>query len=257
MKIGISSLCLFKEPFEKLIKSMRKTESVKIWELVDDGLHKLNLVRVKKLKELGLKYTVHGPFADVNTAAFSNNLRRVFKRIYERSLNYAYRLSSEVWVLHAGIRTGLNFFFPEDIWSKNREFIKFLADRAEDYGIMIAIENLINGGLIRTASEVIRLLREINSQNLAICLDIGHLNVINRGKIINDVKRLIDNVIELHVHDNDGKTDQHLRVGSGGVRWEKIFEYLRRRDYNGYIIIENYSLSDSLASLKEVLRLTG
>jgi len=45
-------------------------------------------------------------------------------------------------------------------------------------------------------------------------------------------------LIHVHVHDNRGVHDDHLPPGSGTIQWAKVFEGLRRADYEGHLMLE-------------------
>ena len=75
-------------------------------------------------------------------------------------------------------------------------------------------------------------------------LDVAHLFV-SSGNGIETMKDLLEKVgnklVHLHVHDNDGKDDQHLPIGAGRIDWEKVVKILKDAGYNDTITIELHS----------------
>ena len=72
-----------------------------------------------------------------------------------------------------------------------------------------------------------------------LCLDTGHLNLmkIPFKKYVQILGRRIKC---LHVHDNDGTTDQHLAPYTGSVRWDDFCEALAEIGYDGDLSFETY-----------------
>ena len=99
------------------------------------------------------------------------------------------------------------------------------------------------------------------------CLDMGHANLC--GATRNDFIRYLDGlalevpIVHLHVHENYGDADSHLPLFTGpagvddaGVR--AFLERLRRRDYRGAMILEQWPnpprfLVEAAARLWELL----
>lgn len=241
---------MFKRPFEYVLNIISKKE-IDLWEIVDEGLHSLNNERVKLLNELGLEYTVHSRFSDINIAALMEDLREAFFKILINSLNNAYRLNSKVFVLHAGFHSPLGYFFPDKELKRNIEFIKRLSRKAEELGVVIAVENCIADSLVKKIEDLERLISEVNSENLKVCLDIGHFFIVE-GRRLDRIPRLKKHLVSMHFHDNDGKKDEHLEIGLGKIDWNKVINLLCEINYREYIIIETYSLSSSINSFRKL-----
>ena len=255
MKLGVSTLCLFKHPFEEVLKGIGKLDEVDVWEIVDEGLHKLDEKRVKQLTGLGKEYTVHARFADINTATLRSDLREVFLKMLCKSLELSYKLNSKIWVLHAGVRSSLGYLFPEEEWRNNVGFLKSLSKKAEELDMIIAVENLIAEGLIKKISDLRKLIEEVNSEYVKACIDVGHLNVLSKQDIVKQLKEVEDYIVSMHLHDNRGDFDAHLEIGSGNIKWSEIFKFLKETRYENYAIIETYGFREASRSFKIVKKL--
>jgi len=249
MKIGISSLCLLRRSLDDIIKVMIEESS--LWEVVDEGEHALDRERIRKLKETGLEFTVHGRFSDVNTATIMSDLRKAFLKIYKKSIKNAYLLDAKIWVLHAGIRSPLGFFYPELEKKKNLEFVRKLARYAYDLGVTIAVENVIEPGLIRKISEMEEFLSDIGLESVKACIDVGHFFIIEKDAF-DKISTLRDEIVLFHLHDNDGINDSHLGIGKGRINWDKLLDLISEIHFRGNLILEMYSIEDARNSLKKL-----
>lgn len=257
MKIGLSSLYLINTGFKGLEKVIEKSH-VNYWEIVDEDLVKLNVRRVNVLKELkasfNLEYSVHAPFADTNIASFNPAVKRLVLKQLEKSLDYADLLGSQLWVLHPGMRTGLAALHPGEDVKINLHSIRYLAKKAENLGISIAVENMPEPfpWLLKKVAEFEQLFQELSEGNVGIALDLGHANT--AGQISAFFEGLSDQIIHIHVSDNDGTFDYHQPIGKGNIDWGKVVETLVKKRFKGFVIVE--TIDDPLSDLKKLSELT-
>ena len=61
---------------------------------------------------------------------------------------------------------------------------------------------------------------------LGLVLDTGHahLNLWNIPEVIHTTK---DDLLAIHINDNDGMTDIHLAIGDGTIDWPPVFNALK------------------------------
>lgn len=72
---------------------------------------------------------------------------------------------------------------------------------------------------------------------MAVCLDTGHSNVLGISPA--DALRELGNSIKtLHVHDNDGRGDQHAAPFYGSIDWEDFRSVLKNIDESVVLSIE-------------------
>ena len=71
------------------------------------------------------------------------------------------------------------------------------------------------------------------------CLDIGHVTAYNENHKPEDAIRLLgDKIKVLHVHDNKGKTDQHLFPQYGMINWTEVAKALKEIGFKGVFSLE-------------------
>lgn len=217
---------------------------------------KLNLI-LDSLSVYELSSTVHAPYfapdpnypgaLQVDTASMG---RREFSLMNE-SIALANRIGSGVVVLHPG-RMGQD---REKAFSSMVENLCVLASTAEDYGVMLGLENKEGTdpcNLCCEADELVCAIEAVNSGNLNATFDIGHANLSCGGdpqKLRSFVETLKEHIVHLHLHDNGGKWtetydgDEHMAPGKGCVDFS-VLKMLS--GYRGVYNLEVFSLDDVL-----------
>ena len=154
-------------------------------------------------------------------------------------------LGAECFVIHAIMPYGMNSpENPERMRDINAAFMGRLAEEAKEYGVKhICVENLPFPALpINHTPQCLdfakRMNKETNSDIFKVCLDTGHSNFC--GEKPADAVRLLgkEYLGALHVHDNNGKADQHLRPGFGNIDWEDFSDALAEIGFEGCVSFE-------------------
>lgn len=206
------------------------------------------------------------PFV-LNLASPDAEIRRRSMDLAKRALKVSEAIRAPMYSIHAGFVTdpigfdGSSFELPtpvhnsevEAALTRYIEAIATLAGFATRIGVELLIENnvcpphLAGKLLLQTPEEFIVLFERLNCSNVGILLDTGHLNVsattlgFDREAFM-DVHR--NRIRGLHLHDNDGNSDQHLPPDPKS--W--LFQGLRRiSGIDGIPIIVEARFSDEHA----------
>jgi len=144
-------------------------------------------------------------------------------------------------VLHGGISVFSGNPLTEDeagiiteVWSK-------VADYAKEKGVNIGIEpiNRYESYVCNTAENVLKLIEKTGKENLFLHLDTFHMNIEENNfydPIILAGKKL------KHIH----ITESHRgMLGEGNVNWNELFKALNKIDFEGNLVLENFSSSIS------------
>ncbi len=256
-KIGLSMLYTLSEPFAKMIKELSKTQTAYV-EIVDEGNHTLNRARVAKLNEIAklfsLKFSVHAPFADLNTASLSKPILRASMKRLKQSMQYAADLDAYLWVFHPGNKSGISAFYREADWKQNETSIAELNDAAKSLGVRIAMENLPGkyNFLMKTPDNFQRFYKETGLDGIGIVLDTGHANLENQIQPF--LKEAPEKIAHIHVSDNHGVIDEHLGVGHGKIDWQQFAENLKVTGFSGTVLVESvFDVQETRARLKALL----
>lgn len=142
-------------------------------------------------------------------------------------------------VLHGGI----GVFTGKPLTENEKEIIvevwSNVADYAQTRNVDIAIEpiNRYESYVCNTADNVLELIKETRKNNLFVHLDTFHMNIEENNfydPIIKSGKRL------KHIH----VTESHRgMLGEGNVNWEAFFSALKAINFEGNLVLENFSSS--------------
>ena len=138
-----------------------------------------------------------------------------------------------------------------------------LLKKARYYNVPLAIEN------IDASIELFEKVMSIKDDYLKFCYDSGHNNVFHKG--YDFLEKYGDRLIALHLHDNDGNSDQHTLNKYGTINWDDIakklakcpevnidYELLQYKKYNELskeeVLKECYKQGEKLKKLIEEYR---
>jgi sugar phosphate isomerase/epimerase len=133
------------------------------------------------------------------------------------------------------VRIPPNFSW-RSFWRMLVEVIKRCSFVARDHGLLLSIEPRI-GETISNSDAMLRLLDEVNEDNLGAVLDTGHLHAA-KELIPLSIEKLGEKILYVHISDNDGRDNYHWSPGKGTIDWESVFEGLKRHRFKGYIAID-------------------
>ncbi len=133
----------------------------------------------------------------------------------------------------------------EVLKQQNYEFYKSLIPYCEKYGVTVAVENMwqnnkVNKVIIDSTCsrgpEFCEYVDMLDSKWITACLDLGHCGLVGQ-KAENMIRALgHDRLGALHVHDNDGRCDNHVEPMSPfltTIDWEAVCKALAEIDYKG------------------------
>ena len=128
---------------------------------------------------------------------------------------------------------------------------------AKEYGVMICLENvfsrtftkrLVVGGCgdPKVAARYVDDLNALAGEKLfGFCFDTGHAHVC-RVDIKEALITLGERVEALHIHDNNGISDQHYAPYMGSIDWNDFMEGLKAIRYKGPISFETYNATNKI-----------
>lgn len=192
-------------------------------------INKINLLPSKS-------FTIHAPFNDLNPASSDRyiyditmlrhvQLRRIVQEIkplrvvvhpgYE---DWRYNFNSDKWVNGAKVFfKDLLLIFPETVF---------------------AIENVFE----KNPDNLTELVKIIESDYFGICLDIGHFNLFSKISFKEWWNKIKDSIKHIHIHDNNGKRDQHIPPGRGVINWVEFLEVIKDKELT--YTFEMHSIDD-------------
>jgi len=150
---------------------------------------------------------VHGACIDLNPGSADPKIRRLTRERYLQSLEIAERLGAAYLVLHSQVNPAIRDDATRarrierqlPIWGE-------LVERAQASGLTIVVENVYETHY----RDIVQLVERIGSSRVKICLDVGHVKVHSALPIGDWIYGCADFLAYVHLHDNDGRLDQHL-----------------------------------------------
>ncbi|SEW19313.1 D-psicose/D-tagatose/L-ribulose 3-epimerase [Chryseobacterium wanjuense] len=166
---------------------------------------------------------------------------KVAENLMKQAINKTSELETDFLggVLHGGIGV-----FSGNILTENEEEIitevwSNVADYAKEKGVNIGIEpiNRYETYVCNTAENVLDLISKTGKDNLFLHLDTFHMNIEENN--FYDPIILAGNKLK-HLH----MTDSHRgMLGEGTVNWNELFKALKEINFEGNLVLENFSSS--------------
>ena len=222
------------------------------WEifeiLPDAGL----LERAKELsRATGVGISVHLPFVDLNLASLVPSARKNAVERVKRALEEAAGLDAICGVLHTGQNA---LYHALAVSYAEKALAKSFAEFSEV--VPVAVENLAlsKQDLIRGPEALRDLTENAGFHN---CLDFGHAYVEagrtgEKGLTERYFEVLGERIIHLHVHSNDGVTDQHRPLSEGTLPYHRYANFLR--GFSGTVCLEVTGGAEGVRSSATYLR---
>lgn len=134
-----------------------------------------------------------------------------------------------------------------------RNFVKSMKELiafAEKNKVMLMLENAAESGEIASFTDFNYVLSQLPKSYVH--LDIGHAKI-NGG--MKSIRKFIINfnkrIEHVHIHDNHGKEDEHLPLGSGSIDFKNVIRQLKYIGYDKTITFEVFtSHKDAVRSRK-------
>jgi len=205
-------------------------------------------------------HSCHGPIAaeygggawrEGYTLAAADEPRR--KRAVEETaaaLNVATLVPYQVLVLHGGVPAPHGR--PEDnhLPALVRS-LEELAPVAASVGVRLAVEVIPN--VLSTAGALVDLVEsEIEAGDLGICMDVGHARLM--GDVVDAIESCSGHLITTHLHDNRGRSDDHLVPGQGVVDWDATLLAFQKVGYDGPWMFELAAAAERRPVLERAMK---
>lgn len=232
MEIGMSRASMTKEVFNEL-----KNANIKYIEisLSKENAEKMDFQEVKALAdESGVKiWSYHLPFMPFKEIDISN------PEIAQKTVEYL------KYFIENGAKIGIDKFVihasGEPIREEDRRVrmdtakksLKELAEYADSFGAIIAVENLPRTCLGRDSKDILELLSA--DSRLKSCFDTNHLLKEDSSEYI---KAVGEKIVTTHVSDYDFKDERHWLPGEGKIDWQRLYSDLKSVGFDGMWLYE-------------------
>jgi len=186
-------------------------------------------------EELGIKYVqAHLP----NCNPMDKERFDEYVNCTVRAIEVCGMLGIENAVIHTGWMDGVT---KEEYFEINYKALKPLFPAMEKNSVNVLIENSTKANMgekyfFLTGKEMKEFIEYVNHPLLHACWDLGHANI--EGHQYEDIMTLGDDLRAIHVHDNNGKGDEHVALFTGTVNMDEVINALIDSGYKGYFTLE-------------------
>lgn len=219
---------------------LANTDTCVFYKLEGEEFEKALMDLREKVNSAGIEICqTHGPWRwpprDLEEADRAERYEKMCKAIVATRI-----LGSKYFVIHPMMPFGWDKDpYPEEFWRINKEFLTKLAKVGEKNGVIVCLENMpMNKLSISTPEATLKMVKEIDSPYLRVCLDTGHAVVlgVQPGDAVRQIGK--EYLACLHVHDNNGERDLHWIPYTGVIDWNDFALALQEIGYEGVLSLE-------------------
>ena len=216
-----------------------------------DSISREDISQLKNQLDYNPSLTIHAPFMDLSPGAVDSKVRAVTMERFFHVMNIAGDLKVKAVVFHSGYEKW-KYALNIGLWLEQSLLTwRPLVKKAEEIGVKIAIENIFED-----EPENLRLLMEkMGNNSFGICFDSGHFNLFSKVSLEDWLGHLKPYIIELHLHDNNKTSDQHLPIGEGTFDFGKLFSAMKGKDL--IYTLEAHNPADAKKSMRQLNKLIG
>jgi sugar phosphate isomerase/epimerase len=198
------------------------------------------------LAEAGLElHGIHAPVAEsfiagrwgplLSLASVDGEARARAVAEATRAIQIARRIPAAVLVTHVGLPRSQQPSPATNSREAARRSIEELQREAAPLGVRVAIE-VIPNELSRAGSIVHFIETDLEVTDVGICLDFGHAHL--EGDLLDAIETVSEHLITADVHDNRGRSDEHLVPFDGTVDWPAALTAIQKIGYDGTFVFE-------------------
>jgi sugar phosphate isomerase/epimerase len=174
--------------------------------------------------------------------------RREYERLagvelVKNRIDMAARLGADVIILHLPASPDA----PEArgaFWERVWQSLDALRRPAHEAGVRIALEN-------GNFSNIEQVLVRYDDSYVGLCYDSGHGHLAPDG--LDRLERLKGRLISIHLHDNDGLTDQHKIPFTGTIDWPRLIRIIAASAYTKWVSLETTTRHAGIADEADFL----
>ena len=211
--------------------------------------HKFSKQLIQEMSANGLSFAdAHSPFGGILDL---NCPDPCFRQQMLARHKLAIQIAASLEVKTITIHPGSDRFFPEIPLETHLDLMRDALDNilpeAEKAGVIVCIENSMSRAAC--PKQVIKLKKEYPTPFLGLCYDSGHAHQLDAGRncpesVIRNfwktvgvdepewddqiLEEMLPEIVNCHLHDNDGSADSHSIPGMGTIDWAKVIPQLKK-----------------------------
>ena len=176
----------------------------------------------QRLRTAGLFITLHAPFMDLSAGSPDQEIREITRFRFNQLLSLIPLFTPKSVVFHTGYDR--RRYWPLwDEWVENSLVTwSMIGETLRQADVKLMLENVYEN----EPEEIVVFFKKLRHLGVGLCLDTGHQAVFSSRPLGVWLESLGPFIGQLHLHDNNGKNDDHLALGEGRIDFKFLFEYL-------------------------------
>lgn len=218
-RIIISDNDAFDKLFPICLSNRLGIELQSFWDPTNPGTYPQKIdYQLSKINSINFR-AFHGPFGDLNCGSYDPMIRDVTMQRMNLGYETASKLNANHIVFHHGYVPGTS---PIKNWvPRFAAFYKsFLADKPKN--IFFHLENMFE----LSPEVMIATIDAVQDVRLNACLDTGHAHCNSKTTVLKWIEMLGKRIGHVHLHDNNGTSDEHNGIGNGTIPFREICDAL-------------------------------
>lgn len=176
-----------------------------------------------ELRGRGITFTLHAPYMDLSPGGVDKKVVEISRDRLKKAVEIANVMGARGIVCHPGYDRW-RFDGNEQLWLDGSiETWEQVLGEADE-GLLVMLENIFE----EEPATLLSLLGHFKEKNLWFCFDSGHFNLFSKVPVEEWLVPLRDRIREFHLHDNHGRSDQHLPVGRGTFPFRELKHFLQK-----------------------------
>lgn len=226
---------LLRDQYLPLILSNTIQPEIGLDSLVLDAFPLDDFKRVAhELDQAGLNCSFHAPFLDLSLGAIDSRIRKVSLERIQQVIELIAVFHPRWIVCHASYEDR-HYKDSQEQWRLNIiQSFKCLLQGVEKTQTTLMVENVFE----KDTGQLTVLFQALSSPLLRFCLDVGHHRIYSHTGLKDWIEELGPVLGMLHLHDNHGRSDDHLALGQGSIDFQAIFALLKRKGLRPLITLE-------------------
>ena len=170
----------------------------------------------------------------------------------QAALGLAASIPFQYLVLHLGMPNGQRIPAGDNQPDAARRSVVELVDAAATVNVKVALEVMPNA--LSGADALVHAIEEsLDGVDVGICLDYGHAHLMTA--VADAVETVAGHLWTTHIHDNNGKRDDHLVPYAGSINWDEAMMTTQKIGYDGMLMFEvGAGGADAVDVLKRLAR---
>lgn len=177
----------------------------------------------RRFHSAGRTVTIHGPFLDLSPGSPDTEIRAVTRHRLSQMIKAADVFSPQTIVCHAGYDAARYSFIKDTWYGRAAEIWRWAGRVLAEKQIRLMLENVYE----TDPEEIGQMFEQVKDDNIGCCLDVGHLSVFSRIPLSAWIEKLFPYIGQIHLHDNNGQSDEHMGMGRGNIDFAPLFDRLR------------------------------